>query len=73
MIEARHVRYWHLADIRGTATICPLSDNSGHCWISARDGSVANDPKRPLRLARLKLLDRQRMALFAWPLFALTF
>src|ERR1019366_9384258 len=22
--------YWHKADIRGTATFCPLSDNSGH-------------------------------------------
>ena len=22
--------YWHIADIRGTATICPLLDKSGH-------------------------------------------
>jgi hypothetical protein len=22
--------HWHLADIRGTATICPLLDKSGH-------------------------------------------
>jgi hypothetical protein len=27
---------------------CPLSDNSGHCWILARDGLSANDPKRTL-------------------------
>jgi hypothetical protein len=24
------VRFWHIADIRGTATICPLLDKSGH-------------------------------------------
>jgi hypothetical protein len=23
-VETRDVRYWHIADIRGTATICPL-------------------------------------------------
>jgi hypothetical protein len=26
----RDVAYWHLADNRGTATICPLLDKSGH-------------------------------------------
>jgi hypothetical protein len=25
----RNVRYWHLADIRGSATFCPLLDKSG--------------------------------------------
>jgi hypothetical protein len=24
-------RYWHIADIRGTATFCSLLDKSGHC------------------------------------------
>src|SRR5471032_768792 len=32
---------------------------------------VTQDPERTLRLARLKLLDRRRMALFAWPLFSI--
>jgi hypothetical protein len=27
------VRYWHKADIRGTAIFCPLLDKSGH-WLS---------------------------------------
>ena len=27
------VRDWHLTDIRGTATICPLLDKSGH-WAT---------------------------------------
>jgi hypothetical protein len=26
-----NVGSWHIADNRGTATICPLSDKSGHC------------------------------------------
>src|SRR5664279_5720485 len=26
----RHVGHWHLADNRGTATICPLLDKTGH-------------------------------------------
>jgi hypothetical protein len=28
--------------------ICPLSDDSGHCWILARDGLSAFDPKATL-------------------------
>ena len=28
--ELLHVCSWHIADIRGAATICPLSDKSGH-------------------------------------------
>src|SRR5664279_4610587 len=39
-----HVRFWHLADIRGTATFCPLPDQSGQRSILAGDGLSANDP-----------------------------
>jgi hypothetical protein len=39
-------RDWHLADILGAATFCPLSDNSGQTWILAGDGLSAYDPKR---------------------------
>ena len=39
-----YVGYWHKADIRGTATICPLSDNSGQRWNLAGDGLSAFDP-----------------------------
>jgi len=28
--------------------VCPLLDQSGHCWILARDGSVAIDPTATL-------------------------
>ena len=47
--NTRNVRFWHLADNRGTATICPLLDQSGQRWILARDGLTADDPKRTLR------------------------
>jgi hypothetical protein len=40
------VAYWHKADIRGTATFCPLLDKNGQNPILARDGLSANDPKR---------------------------
>jgi hypothetical protein len=43
-MKCRDVGYWHLADNRGTATFCPLSDNSGQTWILAGDGLSANDP-----------------------------
>jgi len=39
------IRDWHLADIRGTATFCPLSDNSGQSSVLAGDWLSANDPK----------------------------
>jgi hypothetical protein len=42
------VAFWHLADKRGTATICPLLDNSGQRWILARDGLSAFDPTATL-------------------------
>src|SRR5664280_3669065 len=35
LFRTRDVRYWHLTDIRGTATICPLLDQSGHSWTPA--------------------------------------
>jgi hypothetical protein len=41
-------RYWHKADIRGTATFCPLSDNNGQMWILACGGLSAYDTKRTL-------------------------
>jgi len=41
-----HVRFWHLADIRGTATFCPLPDQSGQRSILAGDDLSANDPKQ---------------------------
>jgi hypothetical protein len=44
--QTRNVAYWHLADNRGGATFCPLSDNSGQSWILVHDGLSANDPKR---------------------------
>ena len=31
------------------ARVCPLLDNSGHCWILARDGLSANDPSATWR------------------------
>jgi hypothetical protein len=34
---------------RSSTTGWSLSDNSGHCWILARDGSVANDPSATLK------------------------
>src|SRR5450759_874834 len=39
----------HKADIRGTATFCPLWGNSGQRWIVARDGLSAYDPERTSR------------------------
>src|SRR5450759_4995959 len=39
-------QYRHIADNRGTATICPLLDKSGQRLILARDCLSANDPKR---------------------------
>jgi hypothetical protein len=36
-----YVGYWHFADIRGIATICPLLDKSGH-WL------IANELRAPL-------------------------
>jgi hypothetical protein len=44
LYQSRDVAYWHIADIRGTATICPLLDKSGQQWIFARDGLSAFDP-----------------------------
>ena len=46
--RACNVGFWHLADILGAATFCPLSDNSGQRWILAGDGLSANDPERTL-------------------------
>jgi hypothetical protein len=43
-----HVCFWHKADIRGTATFCPLSDKNGHCRILACDGLSAFDPTATL-------------------------
>jgi hypothetical protein len=37
-----------LTDIRGAATFCPLSDNSGQTWILVGDGLSANDPTATL-------------------------
>ena len=45
-----YVHTWHLADIPTTSVNVLYWGNSGHCWISARDGSVANDPKRTFDL-----------------------
>jgi hypothetical protein len=41
-----NVCFWHLADIRGAATFCPLLGNSGQSSILAGDGLSAYDPKR---------------------------
>jgi hypothetical protein len=35
--QAPNVAYWHKADIRGTATFCPLLDKNGQNPILARD------------------------------------
>ena len=43
-----NVRFWHIADIRGIATFCPLLDKSGHWPVPALNGSVAKDPFRTL-------------------------
>src|SRR5450631_2738968 len=51
--QAGNVRYWHIADIRGTATFCPLLDKSGHCadLVSVRflpsDNILLLRPTRP--------------------------
>jgi hypothetical protein len=37
-------RFWHLADNRGTATICPLLDKSGQRSAQALNAPVVNDP-----------------------------
>jgi hypothetical protein len=37
-------RFWHLADIRGTATFCPLLDKSGQRSAQALNAPVVNDP-----------------------------
>jgi hypothetical protein len=36
-----NVRFWHLADIRGIATFCPLLDKSGQ--ITARAENAIDD------------------------------
>jgi hypothetical protein len=40
---------WQLSGVNRSCVAAKwsLSDNSGHCWILARVGSVANDPERP--------------------------
>src|SRR5450759_2623167 len=37
-----NVGFWHKADIRGTATFCPLLDKSGQTWILVGDGLSAS-------------------------------
>ena len=39
---------WPAAGFLPWSGQCPLSNNSGHCWILARNGLSANDPKRTL-------------------------
>ena len=41
----RHVAYWHLADYRCGATICPLLDKSGQWSAPALNGSVPIEGK----------------------------
>src|ERR1019366_3265358 len=42
----RDGRNWHIASIRARTSNGRYRRHSGHCWILARVGSVANDPKR---------------------------
>ena len=48
-----------LSVIRGDAPFCPLSDNSGHGWVLARDYLSASDPKRTLQLMCGTYIRRQ--------------
>src|ERR1039457_1283386 len=44
---------WQLLALSGQSDrtrVCPLLDNSGQKWVSARDGLPANDPYRPFAL-----------------------
>src|ERR1017187_4934792 len=41
-------RYWHLADIVGAATFCPLLDHNGQRSILVLQGLSANDPSATL-------------------------
>ena len=45
------------AEVHVRSVECLLLDNSGHCWILARDGLSANDPKRTLAGAGRRSLD----------------
>jgi hypothetical protein len=59
-VLAVQCRFWHLADIRGTATICQLLDKSGQWSVLALYGSAANDyptqrrtPPMPIKKSEL--------------------
>jgi hypothetical protein len=55
-IKKRHLaddRYWHLADNPAAPAFVRYWSNSGQKSALARNGSVANDPKRTYRYRRL--------------------
>ena len=47
-LAAEPMEFFGLLGRGGTATFCPLSDNSGQRWILACGGLSAFDPKRTL-------------------------
>jgi hypothetical protein len=43
LAEVRFWKVWHLSTVRAVQRVGRFRSNNGHCWILARDGSVAND------------------------------